>query len=300
MWTDRRSTVDPTVEPVQDVAQRVHAAVAGHLQRESPRRRPRPARGPRPRPATGRRTRAGCARRRPASLSSSGVPSATISPRSSTAIRSANWSASSRYWVVRKTVTPPATSSRMMAHIVCRERGSRPVVGSSRKMIRGSPTSVIARSSRRRMPPLVGGGGARRAASTNPNCSSSSSARRRASPRPRWFRSPIRIRFSRPVSRLSTAENWPVTPIAERTESGLARRGRARRRAAPRRRRRAASRGSATIVVLPAPFGSEQRVDCFLGDGEVDSVEDDDGRRGLAQALKRRWRGMSSRPPDPR
>ena len=34
-----------------------------------------------------------------------------------------------------------------------RLRGSRPVVGSSRKMIRGSPTRVMARSSRRRMPP---------------------------------------------------------------------------------------------------------------------------------------------------
>ena len=32
-------------------------------------------------------------------------------------------------------------------------RGSRPVVGSSRKMMRGLPTRVIARSSRRRIPP---------------------------------------------------------------------------------------------------------------------------------------------------
>ena len=62
-------------------------------------------------------------------------------------------SASSRYWVVRKIVTPSATSSRMMSHIVCRLRGSSPVVGSSRKITCGSPTSVIARSSRRRMPP---------------------------------------------------------------------------------------------------------------------------------------------------
>ena len=32
----------------------------------------------------------------------------------------------------------------------------------------------------------------------------------------------MRSRFSSPVSRLSTAENWPVTPIAPRTRSGLA------------------------------------------------------------------------------
>ena len=42
-------------------------------------------------------------------FSSSEVPSATIRPWSRTAIRSASSSASSRYWVVRKIVTPPAT-----------------------------------------------------------------------------------------------------------------------------------------------------------------------------------------------
>ncbi len=40
------------------------------------------------------------------------------------------------------------------------------------------------------------------------------------SARPRWCRSAISFRFSRPVIRLSTAENWPVTPIAARTASG--------------------------------------------------------------------------------
>jgi hypothetical protein len=55
--------------------------------------------------------------------------------------------------VVRKIVTPPATRSRMICHTVRRLRGSRPVVGSSRKTIRGSPTRPMARSSRRRMPP---------------------------------------------------------------------------------------------------------------------------------------------------
>jgi hypothetical protein len=45
------------------------------------------------------------------------------------------------------------TSSRTMFHIVRRLRGSSPVVGSSRKMICGLVTSVIARSSLRRIPP---------------------------------------------------------------------------------------------------------------------------------------------------
>ncbi|OEJ45728.1 hypothetical protein AR457_17845 [Streptomyces agglomeratus] len=86
-------------------------------------------------------------------FSSSAVPWAAILPSLSTAIRSASSSASSRYWVVRKTVTPPVTSSRMICHMLWRLRGSRPVVGSSRKMIRGLPTSVIAMSRRRFMPP---------------------------------------------------------------------------------------------------------------------------------------------------
>ena len=56
--------------------------------------------------------------------------------------------------VVGKTVTSSATSSRTMFHIVRRLRGSSPVVGSSRKMICGLVTSVIAKSSSfRRIPP---------------------------------------------------------------------------------------------------------------------------------------------------
>ena len=86
-------------------------------------------------------------------FSSSGVPSATSTPRSRTPIRSASRSASSRYCVVRKIVTPPATSSWIVCHMPRRLRGSSPAVGSSRKMTRGSPTSVMARSRRRRMPP---------------------------------------------------------------------------------------------------------------------------------------------------
>ena len=41
----------------------------------------------------------------------------------------------------------------MICHISRRLRGSSPAVGSSRKMMRGSPIKVIARSRRRRIPP---------------------------------------------------------------------------------------------------------------------------------------------------
>ena len=39
--------------------------------------------------------------------------------------------------------------------------------------------------------------------------------RRRPSSRGRWWRSAMSWRFSWPVRRLSTAENWPVTPISD-------------------------------------------------------------------------------------
>ncbi len=86
-------------------------------------------------------------------LSVSGVPAATILPLSMIPTLSASWSASSRYWVVRKTVVPSSFSARTSSQIVLRLTGSRPVVGSSRKRTRGSWTSAAARSRRRCMPP---------------------------------------------------------------------------------------------------------------------------------------------------
>ena len=61
-------------------------------------------------------------------------------------------------------------------------------------------------------------------------------------------------RFSSPVSRSSTAENWPVTPICDRMPSGSVRRSWPPTATSP------ASGVSRvvrmwTAVVLPAPFG---------------------------------------------
>ena len=86
-------------------------------------------------------------------LSWPGVPSAMTLPWSITAIPSASWSASSRYWVHSRIVVPSATSDRMMSHTWLRERGSRPVVGSSRNISCGVTTMLAATSSRRRIPP---------------------------------------------------------------------------------------------------------------------------------------------------
>ena len=62
-------------------------------------------------------------------------------------------SASSRYWVVSRTVVPSSTNSSMIAQRSWRLWGSSPVVGSSRKSSGGLATRAAARSRRRRMPP---------------------------------------------------------------------------------------------------------------------------------------------------
>ena len=86
-------------------------------------------------------------------LSAAAVPWAAMRPRSTTAIRCARRSASSRYCVVSRTVVPSRRSSSTTAQSSWRERGSSPVVGSSSRITGGPPISPAARSSRRRMPP---------------------------------------------------------------------------------------------------------------------------------------------------
>ena len=82
-----------------------------------------------------------------------GVPSAMTLPWSTTTIRSASSSASSRYCVVSRTVTPSPISSRMACHTRWRLVGSSPVVGSSKNKTGGRVISEAARSRRRRIPP---------------------------------------------------------------------------------------------------------------------------------------------------
>jgi len=84
-------------------------------------------------------------------LSWAAVPWAAMRPRSTTAICCARRSASSRYWVVSSTVVLSRRSSSTMLHSSCRERGSRPVVGSSSRITGGRPIKPAARSSRRRI-----------------------------------------------------------------------------------------------------------------------------------------------------
>jgi len=109
----------------------------------------------------------------------------------------------------------------------------------------------IARSSFRRMPPEY----------VEANLSADSTrSKRSSSPLTTWppertrFRSAIIRRFSRPVSGSSTAANWPVTPMTERTSFVAV------ATSCPATRTVPASAFSnvvrmLTVVVLPAPFG---------------------------------------------
>ena len=223
-----------------------------------------PARGPgrgrralaerrrRPPERAGRRQRRGPARG-PATrrLSSAGVPSATTRPPSMTAMRSARRSASSRYWVVRKTVTPPPTSSPITSHIALRLRGSRPVVGSSRKSTagarRGWRPGRAAGACRRSTSRPAGAGVDEVEAREQLAGAGACLAREQAGSRP------IMRRFSSPVCSSSTAAYWPVRLIARRT-----------------RRRPATTSRPATRPVPPS--------------GRDERGQDPDGRR-LARAV---------------
>ena len=138
-------------------------------------------------------------------LSSSGVPRSMTRPWSMTAISSASRSASSRYCVVSRVVMPLATSSSMRSHIALRLRGSRPVVGSSRKSTDGSPDEAhgdVEPSAHAARVRADGAVGRRRRGRT-----ARAAHRRGAWRRVRfWWKSrPTCSRFSNPVSRSSTA-----------------------------------------------------------------------------------------------
>ena len=187
-------------------------------------------------------------------FSADGVPSATIFPWSMIPTRSASTSASSRYCVVRKTVTPSSRASRSTsAHSALRLCGSRPVVGSSRKSTRGPCSSASARSRRRFMPPEYPPT-LRPAASLSPTRSSSASPRVRHSAFDRPCRPPWRSMCSQPVRKSSSAASWSAAPMVRRISGPCVVTSRPATLARP------PDGGSSvtsisTVVDLPAPFG---------------------------------------------
>ncbi len=127
-------------------------------------------------------------------------------------------------------VTPPATSSRMICHMVRRLRGSRPVVGSSRKMIRGSPT--------RRHRPGRAGAACRRSRSPAGLRAASAEVERapaarppaaRPSARPRWRRSAHEEQVLLAGEQLVHRRELAGDPDPAAHRVGVARPGRGRR-----------------------------------------------------------------------
>ena len=160
----------------------------------------------------------------------SGVPRATPWPWSSMAIVSASWSASSRYCVVSRIVTPSSARSRTVAHTCSRLRGSRPVVGSSRKTSSGrldhADREVEAALHAAGVGPHPPVAGSSRSKARSP------AVRARPARRGRCSSRAIISRFSWPVSLSSTAAYWPVRLTERRTRPGRrAGHGRAPRRA---------------------------------------------------------------------
>jgi hypothetical protein len=186
-------------------------------------------------------------------LSASGVPSATIRPWSMIPTRSARMSASSRYCVVRNTVTPWSRARRATSsHKSARLCGSSP--WSAR---RGTGSAGGARAPARG----PGAGACRRVAAHlavgrvgEPTRSSSSWPRGARSAFGRPCSAVCRRMCSRPVRSWSSAASCSAAPIASRT------RGPSRRMSCPATRALPAVGGSSvvsisTVVDLPAPLG---------------------------------------------
>ena len=100
---------------------------------------------------SGRTVRSRTVRR--ALRTSSSVPSTRTLPLSKITTRSQIFSASSSSWVAKMTVTPSSARRRMMSRMVERPLTSTPLVGSSRKMIRGCEARAKARDRRCFSPP---------------------------------------------------------------------------------------------------------------------------------------------------
>src|SRR5688572_9156687 len=142
---------------------------------------------------------------------------------------------------------------RTSSHTWLRPRGSRPVVGSSRKRICGIATRLAAMSIRRRMPPEYVDT-CRGAASVSANASSSSAARSRDWRHVSPSRRATSTRFSWPVRSSSTDAYCPVKLTFSRTVRASRTTSWPSTRAVPASGRSNVAR-IRIIVVLPAPFG---------------------------------------------
>ena len=238
---------------VELVEQRAHvrgAAVGGDARARSRAGSRARARGRRARARPRRTRRASAQRRGPARwsatrrLSSAGRALGDDAAAVETAMRSASRSASSRYWVVRKTVTPSSDELRRPRPTSpggCAGRG--PSVGSSRKRTAGRADEAGGEVEAPAHPAGVGAD-APAAGVDEVEAIAAARARGRGAARDRPGSRPIMRRFSSPVCSSSTAAYWPVRLIARRTRRRSATTSSPATRAVP-ASARAAWRGSA-------------------------------------------------------
>ena len=143
-------------------------------------------------------------------FSSAAVPSATIRPPSSTAMRSASWSASSRYWVVRKTVVPAPASERMTLPELLPAPGVEP----GRRLVEEQHRRRHDEAEREVESPAhaagVGADPRGRGIREVEALEQLGGARRGPRDAPSPESRPSIMRFSVPVSTSSTAADWPV------------------------------------------------------------------------------------------
>ena len=251
---------DPLVEPDRELAVAGAARRTGRAARRSAAGRPR-----------GRdRVDARAARSPPSAAA--GVPSATIRPWSMIPTRSASTSASSRYCVVRNTVTPSSRASRATSsQSAVRLCGSSPVVGSSRKSTRGRWTSASARSSRRFIPPGVAADLAVGRLG-EPDAVEELLRRGAALGRGSPWSIVCRRRWSRPVSSGSSAASCSAAPITPRTFGPSRTTSKPATCAVPGRRRQQ-RRQHQHRRRLAGAVRPEEAVDLARLDAEVDPVD---------------------------
>ncbi len=212
---------------------------------------------------------------RPPSVS--GVPSATISPATITATRSASAAPRPCSGSSGRSSCRASRRSLITSHAWWRAAGSKPVVGSSRKTSSGSPISASATSSRRTCPP--------------------ESWSARAS---RFSARPTSSIVSADRSRMRVVAGVKLDELADRQLGGHRARTAAPGRSghASRRRRAAGPAEHAHLAAdalavaledldgrrLAGPVGSEEREHLAAPDLQVDSAHDLDVAVGLAKS----------------
>ena len=171
----------------------------------------------------------------------------------------------------------------MISHIVWRLRGSRPVVGSSRKMIRGSPTRR-----HREVEPAAHAAGVGRGRARRRVDQVEAVEQLRGAPAALRAAEVVQVGHQDQVL-LAREQVVDGRELAGDADRGAHRVGILGPRSWPATRSSPASAPIRveriwTIVVLPAPLGPSSAKIGALGDVEVDAVEHDVVAEGLAQA----------------